>query len=190
MIIISQNAINYNLSFPKDAVLRINLAWCNNLDELKENLERFSKEKIFVDLPIGRIKPPNNRYTLDEIIPILQKYENICYFGISNVDSGNDLNEFVDKLPKRITIIPKIESPKAINNIENILEKLQYEKRFVMLDHDDLYINLKKNNEEHSMFQEYIRILIDICKKENVGLLRTVGVVFSDDEKRQTQYVS
>ena len=88
MIIISQNAINYNLSFPKDAVLRINLAWCNNLDELKENLERFSKEKIFVDLPIGRIKPPNNRYTLDEIIPILQKYENICYFGISNVDSS------------------------------------------------------------------------------------------------------
>ena len=70
------------------------------------------------------------------------------------------------------------------------MEKLQYEKRFVMLDHDDLYTNLKKNNEEHSMFQEYIRILIDICKKENVGLLRTVGVVFSDDERRQTQYVN
>ena len=39
------------------------------------------------------------------------------------------------------------------------------------------------------MFQVYIKELIDTCKENNVGLLRTVGVMFSDDEKRETQYV-
>ena len=39
------------------------------------------------------------------------------------------------------------------------------------------------------MFQVYIRELMDKCKENEVGLLRTVGVVFSDDEKRQTQYI-
>ena len=39
------------------------------------------------------------------------------------------------------------------------------------------------------MFQVYIKKLMDRCKENQVGLLRTVGVVFSDDEKRQTQYI-
>ena len=38
------------------------------------------------------------------------------------------------------------------------------------------------------IFQKYIKKLIDFCEKENISLLRTVGVMFSDDEKRTTQY--
>ena len=39
MLLISQNIKNhYNLEIPDDVVLRINLAWCNNLEELKEKL--------------------------------------------------------------------------------------------------------------------------------------------------------
>ena len=38
------------------------------------------------------------------------------------------------------------------------------------------------------MFQEYIKKLIDFCGENNISLLRTVGVMFSDDEKRITQY--
>ena len=34
----------------------------------------------------------------------------------------------------------------------------------------------------------YIKKLDDYCQKNNVSLLRTVGVVFSDDERRLTQY--
>ena len=37
-------------------------------------------------------------------------------------------------------------------------------------------------------FQMYIKKLDDYCQKNNVSLLRTVGVVFSDDERRLTQY--
>ena len=189
MLIISQNATDYDLDFPKDAILRINLAWCNSLDELETILKKNSDYGIFVDLPIGRLKPPNNRYTLNEIIPILESYDNIKFFAISNVDDDSDLDDFVDSVPKNITIVPKIESPSGVKNIEKIFAKLEYDEKFVMLDHDDLFSNIKKNNEEPSMFQTYIKELMDKCKENKVGLLRTVGVVFSDDEKRQTQYI-
>jgi len=189
MLIISQNATDYNLDFPKDAILRINLAWCNSIEELENILKKNDKYGIFVDLPIGRLKPPNNRYTLNEIIPILENYNNIKYFAVSNVDDDIDLNDFVNSVPKNITIVPKIESPNGVKNIEKIITKLEYDKKFVMLDHDDLFSNIKKNNEDTSMFQVYIKQLMDKCRENNVGLLRTVGVVFSDDEKRETQYI-
>tara|TARA_B100000029_G_C17543760_1_gene947687 strand:- start:1148 stop:1720 length:573 start_codon:yes stop_codon:yes gene_type:complete len=189
MLIISQNAIDYELNFPKDTILRINLAWCNSLEELESILKKNSDYGIFVDLPIGRLKPPNNRYTLKEIIPILENYSNVKYFAVSNVENDVDLDEFVKLVPKNITIVPKIESPNGVKNIEKIIAKLEYDKKYAMLDHDDLFSNIKKNNEEPSMFQVYIKELMTKCKENNVSLLRTVGVVFSDDEKRETQYI-
>ena len=78
MLIISQNATNYDLNFPSDVVLRINLAWCNSLEELENNLKKHSNQEIFVDLPIGRIKPPNNKYSLKDLKPILNIYKNGC----------------------------------------------------------------------------------------------------------------
>ena len=189
MLIISQNATNYDLSFPKDVVLRINLAWCNSLDELENNLKKHLNQEIFIDLPTGRLKPPNNRYSLKDLKPILNTYKNIKYFAISNVENGIDLDEFLDIIPKTITIIPKIESPKGVINIKKIIEKLNYDEKYVMLDHDDLFSAIKRNDESPSMFQTYVKQLITSCKDNDVGLLRTVGVVFSDDEKRETQYI-
>tara|TARA_B100000029_G_scaffold511168_1_gene604443 strand:+ start:2933 stop:3505 length:573 start_codon:yes stop_codon:yes gene_type:complete len=189
MLIISQNAINYELGIPKDTVLRINLAWCNSIDDLENILKTHPDNKIFVDLPIGRIKPPNNRYTLEEIVPLFESYKNIQYFAISNVENDTDLDVFLDSIPKNVTIVPKIESPKGVKNIEGIMKKLDYEERIVMLDHDDLFSNIKKENEDPSNFQKYIKILIEKCRENNVNLLRTVGVIFSDDEKRETQYI-
>ena len=57
-----------------------------------------------------------------------------------------------------------------------------------MLDHDDLFSSIIRKNEDKKSFQEYVRKLIDFCEKENISLLRTVGVMFSDDEKRTPQY--
>ena len=57
-----------------------------------------------------------------------------------------------------------------------------------MLDNDDLYSNLLKLNESEN-FKDYINSLIEFCAKNNIILLRTIGVVFSGDEKRSTQYV-
>ena len=58
-----------------------------------------------------------------------------------------------------------------------------------MLDHDDLFSNIIKNNESESNFKDYIKMLNEFCEKKGVKLLRTVGVVFNDDEKRVSQYV-
>ena len=189
MLLISQNIKNhYNLEFPDDVVLRINLAWCNNLEELKEKLYNEKNAKFFLDLPQGRIKPPNNKYSLEEMIPILESNKQIKYFAVSNVEGKNDLQPFLDKLPDHINIVPKIESPNAILNIKEICDALKTEEKVVMLDHDDLFSSIIRKNENKNNFQKYIRKLIDFCEKENISLLRTVGVMFSDDEKRTTQY--
>ena len=188
MLLISQNIESYNIKLPENTVFRINMAWCNNLKELENKLNKNKEMKFFIDLPIGRIKPPNNKYTLDEIIPIIKSNSNIQYFAVSNVESRNDLEPFLKKLPDRIIIVPKIESPTAIENIDEICNELKYEKRIIMLDHDDLFSSIIHSNEDEEKFQQYMKKLVDYCENNDISLLRTVGVVFSDDEKRITQY--
>ena len=188
MLLISQNMGNYNLELPKDAILRINLAWCNTLNELKVILAKNKESEFFIDLPIRRIKPPNNSYSLDDMLPIIKANPRIRYLAVSNVENKNDLQPFLEKLPDYINIVPKIESQKAVLNIKEICDSLKTERRIVMLDHDDLFSSIIRNNEDKNSFQEYIKKLIDFCSENNISLLRTVGVVFSDDEKRITQY--
>ena len=188
MLLISQNIESYNIKLPENTVFRINMAWCNSLKELENKLSKNKEMKFFIDLPIGRIKPPNNKYTLDEMIPIIKSNSNIQYFAVSNVESRNDLEPFLKKLPDRIIIVPKIESPTAIENIDEICNELKYEKRIIMLDHDDLFSSIIRSNEDEEKFQHYIKKLVDYCENNDISLLRTVGVVFSDDEKRITQY--
>ena len=188
MLVISQNIESYNIKLPENTVFRINMAWCNNLKELENKLNKNKEMKFFIDLPIGRIKPPNNKYTLDEMIPIIKSNSNIQYFAVSNVESRNDLEPFLKKLPDRIIIVPKIESPTAIENIDEICNELKYEKRIIMLDHDDLFSSIIHSNEDEEKFQQYMKKLVDYCENNDISLLRTVGVVFSDDEKRITQY--
>ena len=188
LLLISQNVFSYDLSLPKDAILRINLAWCNNLDYLKSVLDTHKEFVFFIDLPISRIKPPNNKYSLEDLIPIIESHKQIRYFAVSNVESKNDLQPFLEKLPDYINIVPKIESPKAVLNIKEICDSLKTEKKIVMLDHDDLFSSIIHINEDKNSFQECIKMLIDFCEENDISLLRTVGVMFSDDEKRVTQY--
>ena len=188
MILVSQNMLNYDLMLPKDVVFRINLAWCNTLKELKSILSNNKKSEFFLDLPVGRIKPPNNKYSLEDIISVIKENPSIIYFAVSNVENKNDLQPFLDKLPNYINIVPKIESTKAVLNIKEICDSLKTERKIVMLDHDDLFSSIIRANEDKNSFQEYIMKLISFCDEENISLLRTIGVMFSDDEKRITQY--
>ena len=188
LLVISQNVFSYDLSLPKDAILRINLAWCNSLDYLKSVLDTHKEFVFFIDLPISRIKPPNNKYSLEDLIPIIESHKQIRYFAVSNVESKNDLQPFLEKLPDYINIVPKIESPKAVLNIKEICDSLKTEKKIVMLDHDDLFSSIIHSNEDKNSFQECIKMLIDFCEENDISLLRTVGVMFSDDERRVTQY--
>jgi len=188
MLLISQNIGKYDLKIPKDAILRINLAWCNSLKELEDKLAENKESDFFIDLPVRRIKPPNNTYSFEDMIPIINKNPHIRYLAVSNVENKNDLVPFQDKLPDHINLVPKIESPTAVSNIKEICDSLKTEKKIVMLDHDDLFSSIMRNNEDKNVFQEYIKKLIDFCEENGISLLRTVGVMFSDDEKRLTQY--
>ena len=188
MRIFSQNLTNYDIPLPKNSIFRINLAWINTLDELESLLKKHTNSEIFLDLPIGRTKPPNNKYSFDDLIKILFSNKNIKYFAISNVNSSDDLKKFVVAIPEYVSLVPKIESPEGVLNIKEITDVLK-DKKIVMLDHDDLYSNLIKKNESPEKFKDYIINLTEFCKKNNVTMLRTIGVIFSDEEKRTTQYM-
>lgn len=190
MLIASQNLTNYGIPIPENTVFRINLAWTNSLDELENLLKKHSEHDIFVDLPIHRTKPPNNKYSLEDLIPILESYSNVKYFAISNVESANDLKKHLELLPSSIILIPKIESPVGVNNINEIMNAIPSDKKIIMLDHDDLYSSMLKNNEPSTNFIIHVNKLVDYCSKNDIILLRTIGVIFSDDEKRITEYIN
>ncbi len=187
MRVFSQNIINYGIPVPENSILRINLAWINSIEELEIILQKNNNSDIFLDLPVGRTKPPNNKYSFEDVVLILQKNENIKYFAISNVNSADNIKELIKKIPKHVSLVPKIESPEGVKNIGEIT-KILGDKKIIMLDHDDLYSNLIKKNEKPEKFKEYILNLSNFCQKNNVIMLRTIGVIFSDDETRVTQY--
>ncbi len=189
MRIISQNVTNYGIEVPKDTIFRINLAWCSSIDELKAMLQKHRDNKIFLDLPIKRIKTPNNRYTLDDLIPIILSHQQIKYFAVSNVESPDDLKSFIKKLPPGVILVPKIESPTAIKNISDIVNALPANEKILMLDHDDLFSAIIKSNEPVDVFKKYIQQLVDYCNSNKIILLRTIGVMFSDEEKRISEYI-
>ena len=189
MKIISQNDINYGIQVPDDTILRINLAWCSSVKQLRNILEEHKNNSIFIDLPIKRIKPPNNKYTLNDLISVISSYNQIKYFAISNVESANDLEDYIQKIPPNIILVPKIESPIAIQNVSEIVNAIPTDEKILMLDHDDLFSKIIKNNESIDSFQNYIQKLSDYCNLNKIILLRTIGVMFSDEEKRISEYI-
>ena len=188
MLIISQNLTNYQVNIPEDAIFRINLAWINSLKELQDILERHQTRQIFLDLPANRTKPPNNKYDIDELTSIIKSNQNIKYFAVSNINSADDLEMYFNVIPENVILVPKIESVEGISNIKQITDALGTN-RIIMLDHDDLFSSLKKLGEPASKFVDYIEKLTTFCNENNILLLRTVGVIFSDSEKRLTQYM-
>ena len=189
MRIISQNVTNFGIEVSKDTIFRINLAWCSSVKQLRDILDAHKNNSIFLDLPIKRIKPPNNKYTLDDLIPVISSYNQVKYFAISNVESPDDLEDYIQKIPANIILVPKIESPTAIQNISEIVNAIPTDEKILMLDHDDLFSKIIKNNESIDSFQNYIQKLSDYCNSNKIILLRTIGVIFSDEEKRISEYI-
>ena len=188
MLIVSQNLTNYEIDIPQDAIFRVNLAWINNLKELEVILGKHRSHEIFLDLPTNRTKPPNNKYGIDELIPIIKSNQNIRYFSVSNINSVDDLEMYFNIIPKHIVLIPKIESVEGVSNIKQITDALGANK-IIMFDHDDLYSSIIESNQPTSKFLECFNNLVEYCDNHNVVLLRTIGVVFGDKEKKITDYV-
>ena len=188
MLIISQNLTNYEVNIPQDAVFRINLAWINNLKELEAILKKHRTRKIFLDLPANRTKPPNNKYDIGELISIIKSNQNIKYFAVSNINSADDLEMYFNVIPENVILVPKIESVEGVSNIKQITDALGTS-RIIMFDHDDLHSSILKSKYPISKFLECFNTLVEYCENNNVILLRTVGVVFSDEEKKVSDYM-
>jgi hypothetical protein len=185
MILVSRHLTDY-VDFPPYFVIRINLAWEHDLAELLNHISTLSNP-IFLDVPVGRKKPPNNQWNIDDIIKACLEEPLIQYLAISNVESEDDYSLVKSKLEEneltdRICIVPKIESVKSVENIENIVINLnESPQRTLMIDHDDLFTDMMKNNIDSTLlYNEFILPVVRKCKKYDVRILRTAGVVFTD----------
>ena len=76
-----------------------------------------------------------------------------------------------------------------LDNIDEIVGYLPYDEKVIMLDHDDLYSALTRAGQPSSKFKEYFNKLVEYCNTNHIILLRTIGVIFSDEEKRVSDYV-
>ena len=172
----SRHLTDYHI-VPAGAIIRINLAWEPSLDALRKHLHELTHH-VFLDIPIGRKKPPSHTYHMDEILDICNTYNNVRYLGISQVETSEQLMSWVVKTSDNINIVPKIESMVGINNIHEICKVLRKPK-IIMLDHDDLFQDLCAlyQHPEH-MYEDWITPLIEKCDQMNVMVLRTAGIVF------------
>ena len=178
MLLISQNLARY-MQIPKSTVIRFNLAWVDSVESLVKSVADYDND-IFVDVPIGRTKPPNNSYTIEDLREIT-KIKNVKYLAISNVSSPKDIIEYQNMFTDQVVIVPKIESMDGVKNLSSIFSVLNQEK-ILMLDHDDLFSDLISNNIKSSEFFKYIDKVSIFCKENSIKMLKTRGVIFSDKD--------
>lgn len=176
--IASQNLLSSNMKFPKGTILRINLAWHKNLDSIASMLSEYIDYDIFLDIPIGRKKPPNHDHDLDKISSLANSFENVKYVAISNVEKSADIAYHCKVFKAKI--VPKIESNEGIKNLEHILDAMNYEPPIIMLDHEDLFSSLVSMKRE-SHYLRVVDALVSTCKKRKVELLRVKGIIFTND---------
>jgi len=181
MILVSQNLIKYNIDIPFNAILRVNLAWHKNLDSIKELLEEYGSWRIFLDVPVGRKKPPNFEHNFEDTAELIKEFSNIEYVAISNVENGEDVGYFQSRIFKNVKIVPKIETYAGVRAADEIIFALSYHPEILMLDHQDLYSDLVRLNKEKD-YLNVVNDLITVCTNRKAQLLRTIGVIFSTEE--------
>lgn len=154
------------------------------MSELLNHISKLNNE-IFLDIPIGRKKPPNNEWKISDILDACNQEPLIKYLAVSNVEDPSHYQEIlagISGLNLSVCIVPKIESVFAANNIETIVKALPTTpQRTIMIDHDDMFSDMVLNNIDSSLlYTDYILPIVRKCKKYDVRILRTAGVVFTD----------
>jgi hypothetical protein len=172
MILIS-NHVKDKIIFSNSTVVRINIAWMKDYDDLINNIIKNSIYDIFLDFPEKRRKPPLPILTFDEIIPIFNKYKNIKYFAISNSEDIKHMEEIRDLVPSHVKIVPKIETEKGIRNLLNIVRGAQT--NIIMLDKEDVYMSV---NADGKKFNKLLDILRSEAVRNNIEVLELQGVIF------------
>ena len=177
MILISNHLLRlHSIDIKAENVIRINIAWVKDEAELEKYLD--IPYDVFIDYPDGRTKPPLTAISIDDTIAMIAKYGNIKYFAISNAESQDRIKSLRDKLDDRITLVPKIETEKGVNNIDAVLSASRT--KYIMLDKEDLYVNVKQNSDKYT---ELISTLRKRCVEKGVHIFELSGVIFDDGDK-------
>jgi len=174
MFLISNHILicNPDIKLPKDTVVRINCAWVENTQELKNFIDK-CEYPIFLDYPSNRIKPPQPTISIETAIGIANRYAKIEYFSYSNASDIHEALEIWHEVDKKI--VPKIEDIKGVVSLRGLVEALKTD--MIMIDKEDLFTNC--NNIELYLFAlDNIR---DTCKELNIKALELYGVIFSHD---------
>jgi len=175
MIVYSSHLCKYNIKL--NGVIRINVAWIKSYSDLLEILDN-TKQDIFLDYPKGRTKPPRPTMHWKTILTLLKsnKYLQIKYFAISNVESVGRISTIRKVIPTNIQLVPKIETVIGVKRVVELCKACKT--NLIMLDKEDLYTDTNRNQK---LFEGCIQFCKELCKKNNIKILELKGVVFIDE---------
>jgi len=173
MILVSNHLLRaHSIDIAPEAVIRINVAWCESVDQLNEYLD--IPHDVFLDYPTGRTKPPVPTITLDCAIRIAAAHSNVKWFAVSNASTAERVGSIRRKLPLTIQLVPKIENEAGVYFIEKIVEAAQC--THIMLDKEDLFVNVK-HAERYSALVDVLRRK---CGAMGVNVFELAGVIFDE----------
>lgn len=174
MFIVSNHLQAVKFPIRSTHIVRINIAWIKDKEELMQIIKGVRGHKVLLDFPSGRFKPPQTKLTLEEVVEVAKKFIYIKYLAWSNVEDKSQLVELREKIGDlKVQLVPKIETAKGVENLASICKGIT---KLAMLDKEDLYLNLEKNNDLYNTMVEQVR---KIASDNKINLLELVGVIFA-----------
>lgn len=171
-MILSNNALKLFDVLPTDLVIRVNVAWSRDAEELHTILVN-ATHPIYLDYPTGRTKPPKPTIELDDVIALANRMPRVKYFAFSNAEDPAYGAALRKKIRKDVKLVPKIETVVGVDNLVAICVAADTD--LVMLDHEDLYVNVNHNGVEYNKQRD---IAIQKGKESNIGVLIVQGILF------------
>lgn len=154
-----------------NVITRINLAHIRDISKLRQDIINI-KGEIFLDFPKGRNKPPVSTITLLQTLNVIQEYDNVKYFAVSNIESKSEVEMIMSLLPKHTSFIPKIETITGVIKLNEILE---CNITNIMLDGEDLYTSCYNDTSLYLYMKDRVK---NICDEKKVKILELQGVIF------------
>ena len=179
LLVSSHLAMGGYLQHEEGMTYRINMAWRDNIDDIKDDI-RSMPGPVFLDNPEGRSKPPNNKYTPSQVVDLYNEFSYLIeYIAVSNVEDIADLAYYREHTTA--IIVPKIETIRGVIKVRSMFPD-KCDDNYVMLDHDDLLTDIVRNHyDPNELYSTYVNMMTHDCEEDNINILRTAGVVFSDE---------
>ena len=173
-MIISNNALKLFDVLPSNLIVRINVAWCKNIKELKTIIEN-ATHPIYCDYFMNRAKPPRSKIKLVDVIYLINKMPRVKHFSFSNAENPKEVKKLREQINKKIKLVPKIETVVGIQNVIDICKNAETD--MIMYDHADLWIDVSSNTKNYNKFES---LLLKKCKKNNIKVYKVQGVIFDE----------